>query len=107
MHLVLLVWALLPADDLQLGETEKSILWGQDPPLSAESQPGPHLLGVSRAGEGEGALTWMGLVPAATIFMPSAMMAALRMVAVVVPSPAVSLVLEAACAHAKVFRQNF
>ena len=39
----------------------------------------------------------MGLVPAATIFMPSAMMAALRMVAVVVPSPAVSFVFEAAC----------
>lgn len=33
-----------------------------------------------------------GLVPAATIFMPSAMMAALNMVAVVVPSPAVSFV---------------
>ena len=41
---------------------------------------------------------WMGLVPAATIFMPSAMMAALRMVAVVVPSPAVSFVFDAACA---------
>ena len=40
---------------------------------------------------------WMGLVPAATIFMPSAMMAALRMVAVVVPSPAVSFVFDAAC----------
>ena len=40
---------------------------------------------------------WMGLVPAATIFMPSAMMAADRMVAVVVPSPAVSLVFDAAC----------
>ena len=39
----------------------------------------------------------MGLVPAATIFMPSAMMAALRMVAVVVPSPAVSFVFDAAC----------
>ena len=43
--------------------------------------------------------TWMGLVPAATIFMPSAMIAALRMVAVVVPSPAVSLVFEAACSQ--------
>jgi hypothetical protein len=41
----------------------------------------------------------MGLVPAATIFMPSAMMAALRMVAVVVPSPAVSFVFDAACMH--------
>lgn len=45
----------------------------------------------------EGVHTWMGLVPAATIFMPSAIIAALRMVAVVVPSPAVSLVFEAAC----------
>lgn len=35
--------------------------------------------------------------PAATILMPSAMNAADRMVAVVVPSPAVSLVLAAAC----------
>ena len=43
----------------------------------------------------------MGFVPAATIFMPSAMMAALRMVAVVVPSPAVSFVFEAACARAQ------
>ena len=42
-------------------------------------------------------VSWMGLVPAATIFMPSAIIAALRMVAVVVPSPAVSLVLDAAC----------
>ena len=41
--------------------------------------------------------TCTGLVPAATIFMPSAMMAADRMVAVVVPSPAVSLVFAAAC----------
>ena len=40
-----------------------------------------------------------GLVPAATIFIPSAMMAALKMVAVVVPSPAVSLVLLAAYTH--------
>ena len=39
----------------------------------------------------------MGLAPAATIFMPSAIMAADRMVAVVVPSPARSLVLDAAC----------
>mmetsp|Transcript_5366 Transcript_5366/g.11781 ORF Transcript_5366/g.11781 Transcript_5366/m.11781 type:complete len:232 (-) Transcript_5366:34-729(-) len=37
-----------------------------------------------------------GLVPAATIFMPSAMKAADSTVAVVVPSPAVSLVLAAA-----------
>lgn len=37
-----------------------------------------------------------GLVPAATIFMPSLMKAALMMVAVVVPSPAVSLVRAAA-----------
>ena len=42
--------------------------------------------------------TCTGLAPAATIFMPSAMMAADRMVAVVVPSPAVSLVFAAACA---------
>ena len=42
-------------------------------------------------------LTCTGLAPAATIFMPSAMIAALRMVAVVVPSPAVSLVFAAAC----------
>lgn len=49
-------------------------------------------------------LTWMGLVPAATIFMPSAMIAALRMVAVVVPSPAVSLVFEAACVHIQSFQ---
>lgn len=41
--------------------------------------------------------TCTGLAPAATIFMPSAMMAADRMVAVVVPSPAVSLVFAAAC----------
>ena len=52
---------------------------------------------TSRYALDDARLTWMGLVPAATIFMPSAMMAALRMVAVVVPSPAVSLVLEAAC----------
>mmetsp|Transcript_19657 Transcript_19657/g.54844 ORF Transcript_19657/g.54844 Transcript_19657/m.54844 type:complete len:210 (-) Transcript_19657:44-673(-) len=38
-----------------------------------------------------------GLVPDATIFMPSAMKAADSTVAVVVPSPAVSLVLAAAC----------
>ena len=43
--------------------------------------------------------TCTGLVPAATIFMPSAMKAADRTVAVVVPSPAVSLVRAAACGH--------
>jgi hypothetical protein len=37
------------------------------------------------------------LVPDATIFIPSAINAADRMVAVVVPSPAVSLVRAAAC----------
>ena len=41
--------------------------------------------------------TCTGLAPAATIFMPSAIMAADRMVAVVVPSPARSLVRAAAC----------
>jgi len=41
-------------------------------------------------------LTCTGLVPAATILSPSAMKAADRMVAVVVPSPAVSLVRAAA-----------
>lgn len=38
-----------------------------------------------------------GLAPAAMIFMPSAMKAAERMVAVVVPSPARSFVFCAAC----------
>ena len=41
--------------------------------------------------------TCTGLAPAATIFMPSAIIAADRMVAVVVPSPARSLVRAAAC----------
>ena len=49
-----------------------------------------------------GRRTCTGLAPAATIFMPSAMMAADRMVAVVVPSPAVSLVLAAACARVQI-----
>mmetsp|Transcript_14962 Transcript_14962/g.28957 ORF Transcript_14962/g.28957 Transcript_14962/m.28957 type:complete len:237 (-) Transcript_14962:144-854(-) len=41
-------------------------------------------------------VTCTGFAPAITIFIPSAIMAAERMVAVVVPSPATSLVLEAA-----------
>ena len=77
----------------------------EDPPRWASGNSscwGDHgLRGYQHGKEQPKALTWMGLVPAATIFMPSAMMAALRMVAVVVPSPAVSLVFEAACAHAR------
>mmetsp|Transcript_23883 Transcript_23883/g.43114 ORF Transcript_23883/g.43114 Transcript_23883/m.43114 type:complete len:207 (-) Transcript_23883:208-828(-) len=42
-------------------------------------------------------VNWMGLAPAATIFIPSLTKAAERIVAVVVPSPASSLVRWAAC----------
>jgi len=40
-------------------------------------------------------LSWMGLTPATTALRPSLKIASARMVAVVVPSPATSLVLEA------------